>query len=103
MKRVVWIVLPLIAAFVVLQRMGYDVTVGGVVLGQEDLERWQQSGQQRSIIIIGGVVLQPDVSPELAAQTINRMVVVGGMVADKAVLQALENRLVIVGAATGRE
>lgn len=103
MKRLVWGVLAAIAAFVALRRLGYDVTLGGLTLEQADLERWQQSGTRKSLVVVGGAVLKPDVSPELALTTIERMVVIGGLVANTSVLKALKGRLIAVGAVAGRE
>jgi hypothetical protein len=102
LKRIVWIAALSILALMVARRLGYDVTVGTLVLEREDLERIREAGGSRSMIVVGACVVESDVPPELMEQTVQSLLVIGGIVLDQAVLTILGDRLKVVGAATTR-
>jgi hypothetical protein len=102
LKRIAWIAALSILALMIARRLGYDVTVGTLVLEREDLERTREAGGRRSMIVVGGCVVERDVPPELVEQTVQSLTVIGGIVLDQAVLTTLGDRLKVVGAATTR-
>ncbi|MFN2150149.1 MAG: CopG family transcriptional regulator [Anaerolineales bacterium] len=61
---------------------------------REDLERWVANGERKSFNIIGMLVINDDVTPELANQAIASMRVRGTLRASEAVKEALKDRII---------
>ncbi len=74
--------------------------IGGAVWNAAELERRRQIGERINASVVGGVVISDDVTPELADATIGQLSVVGGLVAPKAVYEALSNRVTVLGGAS---
>jgi hypothetical protein len=100
LKRIAWIAALSILALMIARRLGYDITVGNLVLNREDLERMRQAGERRSMIVVGGCVVEEDIPPELVRQTVQSLTTIGGIILDQAVFTTLGDRLKVVGAAT---
>ncbi len=69
------------------------MAVGVVNYSRKDLEKAQARGEQVSARVIGMLVIDDDVSPELAAATINTIKVFGVFQANKAVKEAIADRI----------
>lgn len=69
------------------------MAVGVVNYSRKDLEKAQARGDQVSARVIGMLVIDDDVSPELAAATINTIKVFGVFQANKAVKEAIADRI----------
>lgn len=69
------------------------MAVGVVAYTRKDLEKAQARGEQVSARVIGMLVIDDDVSPELAAATINTIKVFGVFQANKAVKEAVADRI----------
>jgi len=102
MKRIFGIAAFFVAGYLLLQRFGYDVTVGSLNLKREDFERFQKSGNRASMIVLGACVVEKDVPPPIVDQAVESVLVIGGMIADEEIFKVLGGRLLIVGAGTTR-
>lgn len=102
MKRLALVVAGGVAALWLLSVLGYDVTIGGYVLGPEGLGRLQAKGHRKSRIIVGGCVIAPNVDPASLVDVIPSLIVVGGFVADRSVGDAYGDRLKVIGGASLR-
>lgn len=69
------------------------MAVGVISYNRKDLEKAQATGEQVSARVIGMLVIADDVSPELAAATINAVKVFGVFQASKAVKEAIADRI----------
>ncbi|GAB4154151.1 MAG: CopG family transcriptional regulator [Candidatus Promineifilaceae bacterium] len=69
------------------------MAVGVVNYSRKDLEKAQARGEQLSARVIGMLVIDDDVSPELAAATINTIKVSGVFQASKAIKEAIADRI----------
>ena len=58
-----------------------------------DLERVRDAGERLEIQVLGLVSIAPDVSPELASETIQSITVLGALHASSAVKKALADRI----------
>jgi Ribbon-Helix-Helix transcriptional regulator family len=94
--------LGLMAGFTLTATLGKDTSVGGRVWARASFEEYQRAGRRIRERQLGGVVIGEDVSPELALAVIERLHVLGGRVAPKAVLDALGDRLKVTGGVAGR-
>lgn len=103
MKKLFWLAAFAGAGVVLLRSRGYDLTVGGLVLGPSDVERLRLSGTGRSRVVIGGCVIGRDVDAETLVQAIPSLVVVGGCVGPEAVATVYGSRLKVMGGAVFRE
>lgn len=97
-KLLVSVILGLLAALVVTGRL----RVGGLVLNARDLEQRRASGKRLATTILGGVVIGDDVTPELAADTIQRLTVYGGLVVPRSVLKGISGRVKVTGGIASR-
>lgn len=70
-----------------------EYIVGVLVHTREGLERRLKKGERLSIRVVGMVVLSDDISPELARQTIDSLSVWGVLRANKAITDALKDRI----------
>jgi Arc/MetJ-type ribon-helix-helix transcriptional regulator len=70
-----------------------EYIVGVLVHTREGLERRLKKGERLSIRVVGMVVLADDISPELARQTIDSIAVWGVLRANKAITDALKDRI----------
>lgn len=66
--------------------------IGALAFGKSDLERRKAKGEKLAINVVGLLALADDVSPELAADTIESVQVRGVFNASKAVKDALADR-----------
>jgi Arc/MetJ-type ribon-helix-helix transcriptional regulator len=69
------------------------LALGVVSYGRLALEAARAAGQQLDIRVVGMVILEPDVTPELAAATIRRLEVHGVLRAGDFVKAALADRI----------
>jgi Arc/MetJ-type ribon-helix-helix transcriptional regulator len=71
----------------------HSFTVGVIVFRRKGLEKRQEKGEKLSIRAVGLLVIEDDVSPELAQATIESIKVLGSFRASKAVKTALADRI----------
>ena len=71
----------------------HSYVMGIVLLDQKSLQRNLDAGKRGSYYVIGLLHIADDVSPELADQTIEKIVVRGVLRAPEAVKQALKGRM----------
>jgi Arc/MetJ-type ribon-helix-helix transcriptional regulator len=71
----------------------HSYVMGIVLLDQKSLQRKLDAGKRGSYYVIGLLHIADDVSPELADQTIEKIVVRGVLRAPEAVKQALQGRM----------
>ncbi|HZU13933.1 MAG TPA: hypothetical protein VFB58_13915 [Chloroflexota bacterium] len=102
MRRMILGVLTAIIAAFVLQRGLAGVAVGDSVFDRERLERARAEGQTLRETVVGLARIPDDVSPELAAGTIEHLTVVGTLMVPQAVYDALHGRLSVSGATVVR-
>jgi Arc/MetJ-type ribon-helix-helix transcriptional regulator len=71
----------------------HSFTMGIMVLDQKSLQRKLDAGEKSSYYVLGMLQFADDVSPELASQTIEKIVVRGVLRAPAAVKQILQDRI----------
>lgn len=69
------------------------MVLGVLQYGRSHLEKVAQRGERIAIRVLGMLIIDDDVSPELAKQTIESIKVLGTFKANKAVQQALADRM----------
>lgn len=69
------------------------MAVGVVSYGRKSLEARQKAGEKVSALVVGSLVIANDVSVELALDTIEAIKVYGVLKANKAVKEALADRI----------
>jgi Arc/MetJ-type ribon-helix-helix transcriptional regulator len=69
------------------------MALGAVVYSRSDLERYSLKGERLQVRMVGLFVLQPDVTPELARETIESIKVNGVFRASEEVKAALADRM----------
>lgn len=67
--------------------------MGIMVIDRESLEKKLEAGERGSYFVIGMLQIEDDVSPELAAETIEEIVVHGVLRISEGVRQALQGRI----------
>ena len=70
-----------------------EFLVGVLIHTREGLEKRLKKGERVAIRAVGMVIITDDVSPELAAQTIESVYVLGAFKANKAIKAALGDRV----------
>ncbi len=70
-----------------------SMAIGVLQYGRKDLERYRAAGEKLAIKAIGMVVLEDDIPPELAKETIEQVKVLGVLKVNKAVRQVLAGRI----------
>jgi Arc/MetJ-type ribon-helix-helix transcriptional regulator len=70
-----------------------SMAIGVLQYGRKDLERYQAAGEKLAIKAIGMVVLEDDITPELAKATIEQVKVLGVLKVNKSVRQVLAGRI----------
>jgi len=75
----------------VIKRHSYSM--GIVILTAEGMERKRAAGEKSSYTVLGMLQIQNDVTPELADQVIDKIVVRGVLRAPEAVKQVLADRI----------
>lgn len=70
-----------------------SMAIGVLRYGRKDLERCRAAGEKLAIKAIGMVVLEDDIPPELAKETIEQVKVLGVLKVNKAVRQVLAGRI----------
>lgn len=68
-------------------------SLGVLIYGRKDLEQLRERGKKVSIHVLGMLTLTSSISPELALETIESIVVRGKLIAPKAVREALGDRI----------
>ena len=71
-----------------------NMLVGVLVYTREGLERRLAKGEKLKIRVVGMLVIESDVPPELASATIESILILGSFRASKAVKQILADRLI---------
>lgn len=79
-----------------------DWVIGGVSWNAADLQRRIDERRPFNGTVIGGAVIAGDVTPEQALAAIHRLLVVGGLVAPAQVLDALGERIIVIGGSAGK-
>jgi len=100
LRRLFWIVAISGGLLAIPHLLGYDVTVGGLVVGQEGLERQHKRGYRRSRIVLGGCVISKNIDVRMLTEVIPSLIVCGGLVAPKSIIDAYGPDLKIIGPAT---
>ncbi|WP_110514467.1 CopG family transcriptional regulator [Herpetosiphon llansteffanensis] len=67
--------------------------LGVISFDREDLQRMQHNNEQARIVVVGLLILNNDISPELAQATIKSIKVYGALRASPAVKAALADRM----------
>lgn len=68
-------------------------SLGVLVLGRSDLERWKAAGEKKSLHIIGHLSLAKDINPVLARETIESIRVRGTFRASEELKKSLADRI----------
>lgn len=71
----------------------HHYVIGVISYNRHDLEKYHQRGEKLSLAIVGLLHLQNDISPELAAEVVERLQVRGIFAASEAVKLALAGRI----------
>jgi Arc/MetJ-type ribon-helix-helix transcriptional regulator len=71
----------------------WQLVIGSTNYDRESLERIRDQGEVLSIGVVGSLVLEDDVTPELALATIKSLRVLGSIRASEEVKEALADRL----------
>jgi Arc/MetJ-type ribon-helix-helix transcriptional regulator len=71
----------------------HSIAMGVVTVTRPDLEKHQAAGEKVSYHILGLLIIEDDVSPELALATIESIKVLGVFRANKAIKEALAERM----------
>lgn len=70
-----------------------SMAIGVVSYGRKDLERALAAGEKLAASVVGLLVFDEDISPELAKATIESVKVLGVLQANKAVKEAIADRI----------
>ena len=70
-----------------------SMVIGVIVYGRQQLEKYQAKGKRVDIRAVGLVIIESDVPPELADETIASIKVNGILRADNAVKKVLSDRI----------
>lgn len=68
-------------------------TIGALVYGKSDLEKFKEKGEKIKIKIMGMLYLQDDISPDLALQAIESIKILGIFVANDSIKAALADKM----------
>jgi hypothetical protein len=92
----------LVGAATVLAAEG-RLIIGGAVWNAAELEQRRRTGERINATVLGGVVISDEVTPELADAAIGQLSVCGGLVAPKAVYDAIGSRITVIGGTAAHE
>ena len=70
-----------------------SLTVGVHIFTRDGLEKFYEKGEKVSALTVGQLIIKDDVSPELAEATIESVRIYGSFKANKAVKEALADRI----------
>jgi hypothetical protein len=102
MKKLLWIAAGLAAMIGASVLLGYDLTIGGLVLGRKEIERQHQRGYRKNRLVVGGAVIGADVDARKLLEVVPRLIVLGGLVAPKQVVEEYEDNLKVFGGMSTR-